>query len=1263
MRAAFYILINVKEVLINWVNMAMMSESDLLLPRIVTLQDDPSDDGGGGSTRRPSAPLRCKVEGCNANLENAPKTHQRFRLCNEHIKAPCILVDGVRSRFCQQCSRFHPLVEFEGLNRTCRVMLAKNRARQRSQAQQQLPHWQPCHSNQQHLSPSLQHLTPQPPQGWIRAASAPIMSSDPALQAAAAAATHSSMAPPVPSSSVPMLPGRWSWGAGAPGTAGLGVGGVGGPMSPAADAAATVYGLMVEELGVGPGPSAPAAAAAAFSPAATYNSAPLATVQSDEWLLPRADVLPFPSAANEVLGKAGGDSRSTAAAAATGTATAAAAAGRKNCRGGIQLELIAGMAVSIGEADSPSGSADDLEQENEEAEDDESISGGSDGLSTMPAAAEAAATAPATSQVAAVIDTGLPQPAPVLLDRPAQRPPTTASSQQQSMQQPQTPAAVLDRQGAVASGTIAAGRSGGGGLSTQRGGQGRSVSGTDGGTLRLAGSARSPGQFCSPLGPFESGDAWAGARAGTWVEGGVGARAVGGALGSHGGETRHSVWAVAPFTGKLAPAPTAAGGQFAAAAAGTQLGQLAPLGQRLQHPNLAASKAGGMLASPAAGVVATAATATAAGAAAAMSIGGGGGSSSMSISCGSSGMVLSEQHAGGGAGGSDAAASSGGGSKRQRSGNGQRRTAPGAAGLGGPEAADLQHGQQQQQEGVAVQQATSRGSQVLNLCLLQQQQQMRQLRYLQQVQQQQQLLLQQQQQLLLQRHMLLQQQRRQQQQWQRQQQRQPQEQQQQQQEHNQQSDRTQRELEQHASIPDPLTAVDQLPVPGVVQPGPVRPQGLQAPAAFLAEEPFQSLLETSAPAGALPDIPPATSPLGGPGGQKRGGAEAVTLGPEVGVGDVNLVLGSSAECDRLLGGSPVSVGSAMEIGLELLTRRNSNAGGESAEGGGVAGQGGGLQHGAAAAVAASAAGLVVGIPSEKSGTSSCREAAAAADDTAALAALAAEWSQLPDSSPEEAAARKPHTDPRVSAPLDLPPSPLQAQAQGSQVGVAAAPVTAFQHNLPCPETPLTVTGGRLGMQSPSHLQLLQAQLLQQQMGPLHLVAETPSTPPPPHQQPPQLQPLQTQQQQQQLQLLMPRAQYPSHVVLGMTPTASRRHQPPPPAALSPSMSVPCLTIRPDPSDPPLLPLPPRPMSVSAAGCLPGQPQVLQQQLRPLQQLQPGLLPGAQSGFLQSWPHPLQLQQQLLAGFPVLPPQLQQQELQELQQMHQQEQRQRQQQQQ
>lgn len=97
---------------------------------------DTDDDGDRRKRRRSrgygaSGPIRCKVIGCPSDLRQSPRTHLRFRLCGNHIRSPVVLVDGTPSRFCQQCSRFHVVEEFEGTNRTCRMMLAKNRVRQR----------------------------------------------------------------------------------------------------------------------------------------------------------------------------------------------------------------------------------------------------------------------------------------------------------------------------------------------------------------------------------------------------------------------------------------------------------------------------------------------------------------------------------------------------------------------------------------------------------------------------------------------------------------------------------------------------------------------------------------------------------------------------------------------------------------------------------------------------------------------------------------------------------------------------------------------------------------------------------------------------------------------------------------------------------------------------------------------------------------------------------------------------------------------------
>ncbi|GIL48966.1 hypothetical protein Vafri_5465 [Volvox africanus] len=71
--------------------------------------------------------LVCQIQGCNRNLQNSKLYYQRFKLCEDHLKAPAISIDGVLSRLCQQCGRFHELSAFEGKKRTCRSQLDRIR--------------------------------------------------------------------------------------------------------------------------------------------------------------------------------------------------------------------------------------------------------------------------------------------------------------------------------------------------------------------------------------------------------------------------------------------------------------------------------------------------------------------------------------------------------------------------------------------------------------------------------------------------------------------------------------------------------------------------------------------------------------------------------------------------------------------------------------------------------------------------------------------------------------------------------------------------------------------------------------------------------------------------------------------------------------------------------------------------------------------------------------------------------------------------------
>ncbi|KAL3825515.1 hypothetical protein ACJIZ3_021544 [Penstemon smallii] len=73
----------------------------------------------------------CQVEGCNLDLSTAKDYHRRHRICESHSKSPKVVVAGMERRFCQQCSRFHDLSEFDDKKRSCRKRLSDHNARRR----------------------------------------------------------------------------------------------------------------------------------------------------------------------------------------------------------------------------------------------------------------------------------------------------------------------------------------------------------------------------------------------------------------------------------------------------------------------------------------------------------------------------------------------------------------------------------------------------------------------------------------------------------------------------------------------------------------------------------------------------------------------------------------------------------------------------------------------------------------------------------------------------------------------------------------------------------------------------------------------------------------------------------------------------------------------------------------------------------------------------------------------------------------------------
>ncbi|XP_077215379.1 squamosa promoter-binding-like protein 17 [Tasmannia lanceolata] len=76
-------------------------------------------------------PPRCQVEGCKVDLTGAKAYYCRHKVCAMHSKSPKVVVAGQEQRFCQQCSRFQQLSEFDQGKRSCRRRLAGHNERRR----------------------------------------------------------------------------------------------------------------------------------------------------------------------------------------------------------------------------------------------------------------------------------------------------------------------------------------------------------------------------------------------------------------------------------------------------------------------------------------------------------------------------------------------------------------------------------------------------------------------------------------------------------------------------------------------------------------------------------------------------------------------------------------------------------------------------------------------------------------------------------------------------------------------------------------------------------------------------------------------------------------------------------------------------------------------------------------------------------------------------------------------------------------------------
>ncbi|XP_042013762.1 squamosa promoter-binding-like protein 14 [Salvia splendens] len=99
----------------------------------------PSKRVRSGSPSTANRPM-CQVDDCTEDLCTAKDYHRRHKVCEVHSKAGKALVGRQMQRFCQQCSRFHPLSEFDDGKRSCRRRLAgHNRRRRKTQPEDATP--------------------------------------------------------------------------------------------------------------------------------------------------------------------------------------------------------------------------------------------------------------------------------------------------------------------------------------------------------------------------------------------------------------------------------------------------------------------------------------------------------------------------------------------------------------------------------------------------------------------------------------------------------------------------------------------------------------------------------------------------------------------------------------------------------------------------------------------------------------------------------------------------------------------------------------------------------------------------------------------------------------------------------------------------------------------------------------------------------------------------------------------------------------------
>nr|GMC51132.1 squamosa promoter-binding-like protein 7 [Ipomoea batatas] len=74
---------------------------------------------------------RCQVPDCEADISELKGYHRRHRVCLSCANAASVVLDGESKRYCQQCGKFHVLLDFDEGKRSCRRKLERHNNRRR----------------------------------------------------------------------------------------------------------------------------------------------------------------------------------------------------------------------------------------------------------------------------------------------------------------------------------------------------------------------------------------------------------------------------------------------------------------------------------------------------------------------------------------------------------------------------------------------------------------------------------------------------------------------------------------------------------------------------------------------------------------------------------------------------------------------------------------------------------------------------------------------------------------------------------------------------------------------------------------------------------------------------------------------------------------------------------------------------------------------------------------------------------------------------